>query len=123
IPFEIPESAGRSFFRNAGSAVHQGVEAGLTVAPIDGLRANLAYTFIDARFDDYTVDGESFEDNRIPGVSPHRLDGSLAFNHPTGVYANLEGRYSDNRPVNDRNSAVSPAYIVVDFRTGLEEIS
>ena len=77
---------------------------------------------IDARFDDYTVDGTSLQDNRVPGVSPHRLDGSLLYEAPFGWFASLEGRYQDNLPVNDRNTAVSPAFIVVDFRTGLEEI-
>lgn len=120
IPFILEDE--RTYFRNAGSAVHQGIEAGFTVAPIPALRANVAYTYLDARFDDYVVNGESFEDNRIPGVSPHRLDGSLTFTAPFGWYATAEARYSDMMFVDDRNTATADAYTVVDVRTGLEEL-
>lgn len=122
IPFEIPENPGRSYFRNAGSAVHEGFEAGLTVVPMAGFRTNLAYTYIDATFDDYTVGTTSFAGNKIPGVSPHRLDASLNYTAPFGWYAGLDARYSDEIPVNDVNTAVSPSYVVVDLRTGLDRV-
>ncbi|MQA90711.1 MAG: TonB-dependent receptor [Gemmatimonas sp.] len=120
IPFTLGDE--RTYFRNAGSAIHQGVEAGLTVAPFEGVRANVAYTYLDARFDDYLVDGESLGDNRIPGVNPHRLDGSVTYTAPIGVYATAEARYADTMPVNDVNTANASAYTVVDFRTGLEAL-
>jgi iron complex outermembrane recepter protein len=119
IPFVQDE---RTYFRNAGSAVHQGVEAGATLSLLPGLRANLAYTFIDARFDEYVVEEESFEENRIPGVSPHRLDGSLTYTAPFGLYGTAEARYSDTMPVDDANTASASAYTVVDLRTGLEAL-
>lgn len=123
IPFEVEGIEGRSFFRNAGSAIHQGVEAGLTVSPLRGLRANVAYTYLDARFDDYVVDGQSYNDNMIPGVSPNRLDAALSYTAPMGWFASIEGRYSDETPVNDRNTATSPSYTVFDARAGLQSFT
>jgi iron complex outermembrane receptor protein len=123
IPFEVAGFAGRTFYRNAGSAVHQGIEAGLTIAPFEGTTANLAYTYVDARFDDYVVGSQSFKDNRVPGVAPHRVEGSLTYRAPFGWFAGIDARYSDTTPVNDRNTDTSPAYTVLDFRTGLEGLS
>ncbi|MEX2582698.1 MAG: TonB-dependent receptor [Gemmatimonadota bacterium] len=113
----------RAYYRNAGSAIHQGVEAGLTIALIDDLRANVAYTYVDAAFDEYVQDGVSFEGNQIPGVSPHRLDGSLTYTAPFGAYATVEARYNDEMAVNDENTAFADAYTLVDFRGGLDTIN
>lgn len=44
ISFEVPDAPGRQFFRNAGSAVHQGVEAGAEIALFRGLVGRAAYT-------------------------------------------------------------------------------
>ncbi|MEX2571846.1 MAG: TonB-dependent receptor [Gemmatimonadota bacterium] len=128
IPFTPANQ--RVYFRNAGSAVHQGLEAGLTLALFEGMRANVAYTYIDASFDEYVVetfeDGElvvdDYSDNQIPGVAPHRIDGSLMYTSPLGAYATVEARYSDEVPVNDSNSAHADAYTLLDLRTGLEAV-
>lgn len=113
----------RVYYRNAASAVHQGVEAGVTVAPVTGVRADLAYTLTDARFDEYeNLDGESLADNKIPGVSPHRLDVALSYEAPLGIHASIEGRYSDAVPVDDENTETAPSSTVVDLRFGFEEL-
>jgi iron complex outermembrane receptor protein len=122
IPFEVPGAPGRSFFRNAGSAVHQGVEAGVTVSPISGVRANLAYTYLDAYFDEYTVGTNDLSGKSIPGVSPNRFDGSLNVELPFGAFASVNGRYADQIWVNDLNLTTSPAYTVLDVRAGLTNV-
>jgi iron complex outermembrane recepter protein len=122
IPFETPDFPGRFFYRNAGSTVHDGVEAGLAVAPLAGLRASVAYTYLDARFDDYTVGINDFSGNRVPGVSPHRVDASLGYTAPFGFHITVDGRYVDRIMVNDANTSFSPAYTVFDFRAGLERV-
>src|SRR5690606_13482707 len=74
IPFEVEGAPDRQFFRNAGSARHRGVEAGLSLTPLEWLSLRTAYTLTDARFSDYAVDGDVFDDNRIPGIAPHRVE-------------------------------------------------
>lgn len=119
IPFIADE---RTYFRNAGEAIHQGIEAGLTFAPMPGLTANAAYTYVDAYFDNYAVGSDIFDDNKIPGVSPHHFDGSLSFSSDMGFYVSGNFQYVDEMPVNDSNSASAPSYSLVGFRAGLDEV-
>lgn len=118
IPFEVAGAPDRQFFRNAGSARHQGVEAGFGYRPVPWVTARAAYTYTDARFRDYAVEGEVFDDNRIPGVAPHRIEGVIDLHHG-GPFLTLEGRYMSRVPVDDANSAHSPSHFVADARTGV----
>ncbi|MBA2668909.1 MAG: TonB-dependent receptor [Gemmatimonadetes bacterium] len=119
IPFEVPEAAGRQFFRNAGSAVHRGVEAGVTLMPLPFLRMDGAYTYTDARFRRYSTANNTFDGNRVPGIAPHRLDISATIERPRGGwFVTAEVRHLSEIPVDDANSASSPAYSLLDVRAG-----
>lgn len=118
IPFEVPGAAGRQFFRNAGSSVHRGIEAGASVAILDGLTGQLAYTLTDAYFDEYRTADTVLDGNAVPGVAPHQLEAILSY-RGAGWYIDLEGRYASKMAVNDANNAHSPAYTVTDLRAGL----
>lgn len=118
IPFEVPEAAGRQYFRNAGSAVHRGVEAAFTLAPLRGVRVEAAYTYTDARFEEYATTSASFAGNRVPGIAPHRLEVSTTLERSGGWFAVLEGRHLSSIPVDDANTASSPSYSLADARVG-----
>ncbi|MBV9774047.1 MAG: TonB-dependent receptor, partial [Gemmatimonadetes bacterium] len=120
IPFEVASAPGRQFFRNAGSADHRGVEAGASAALGRGVAGRVAYTWTDARFRRYVVNGTTLDGNRVPGIAPHRVDARLAWESGAGPFAELEGRYSSAIPVDDANRFRSPAYTVTDLRTGWE---
>ncbi|HET6231389.1 MAG TPA: TonB-dependent receptor [Longimicrobiaceae bacterium] len=120
IPFEVAGAPGRQFFRNAGSARHRGVEAGVTASPVPALRARLAYTYTDARFRDYTVGAADYSGNRIPGIAPHRFDGMLTLQNPRGAFIETEARYLASLPVDDANLHRSPAYATLDVRGGVD---
>ncbi|HET7273845.1 MAG TPA: TonB-dependent receptor [Longimicrobiaceae bacterium] len=119
IPFEVASAPGRQFFRNAGSATHQGLEAALTVAPLIGSRIQLSYAYTDARFDSYETDDGDFSGNQIPGAAPHRAEVILSHETPLGWFASVIGRYTSELPVNDENTAHSPASFVTDLRAGM----
>ena len=121
IPFRVPGQPDRDFFRNAGSAVHHGWEAGVALTPLPGVRGQLAYTYTNARFREYTVGGNEYGGNRVPGVAPRRLDASLSLSVWRGGYLELDGRFASDTPVNDANSATSPAYFVADARIGASD--
>jgi iron complex outermembrane receptor protein len=118
IPFEVAGAPGRQFFRNAGSARHRGVEAALGLGAVRGWTGRLAYTWIDARFRDYTVAGTSFAGKRVPGIAPHRVDGTVGWQAHAGPFAELSGRYEAATPADDANTARSPAFAVFDTRVG-----
>lgn len=115
LPFEVPGAAGRQFYRNAGSASHRGVEAALRLDGPTNLSLDAAWTWTDARFDQFTVDGISYADNRVPGIAPHRVDLGVTWRSERWLAA-LEASYSDRVPVDDANSAEADAWTVVDAR-------
>ncbi|MDQ3308584.1 MAG: TonB-dependent receptor, partial [Gemmatimonadota bacterium] len=122
IPFRVPGQPDRDFFRNAGSVVHQGWEAGVALTPLPRVRSQLAYTHTSARYREYTVGGNEYRGNRIPGVAPHRLDALLSLGFWRGGYLELDGRYASDTAVNDTNTATSPAYFVSDARIGASNL-
>ncbi len=117
VAFEIPESPGRSFFRNAGSSVHRGVEALVEAGLGGGVSTRVALTHIDARFDAYVVDGSDYGGNRLPGLAPTRVEGWLRWDGAPGFVA-LDGRWLDAMPVNDANTAEAPAHTLLGVRAG-----
>ena len=122
IPFEVPTDPGRTFFANAGSARHRGVEIGIDWRAARGLVVRGQYTYTDARFTDFAFGGESFDGNRIPGVAPNRAELLLAYDARGGWYLSASGRYVDDTPVNNANDAASASYFVGDFRLGWHRI-
>ncbi len=114
VPFEVEAVPGRQYFRNAGSAVHRGIEVLLRVALSGGLEAHAAYTLTDARFDAYRLDGVDLHGHRVPGVAPQRLDVGAAW-RTAGVRAAADARFVGATPVDDAAAARSPGYVVVDL--------
>ncbi|HEX5727653.1 MAG TPA: TonB-dependent receptor [Longimicrobiaceae bacterium] len=124
VPFEVEGAPGRQFFRNAGEAVHRGVEASVAVAPLPWLGARAAYSWTDARFGRYQVGGEDLRGNRVPGIAPHRLEATLSAVAERGPFAALDVRWLDRVPVadtDDEGLLASPAYTVADLRAGWQE--
>lgn len=122
VPFEVPGTPGRTFFRNAGASHHTGWE--LSVAGDAGRHVTYrgALTRVDARFDRFTVDGEDYSGNRIPGVAPWRLDTRVSA-RARGGYLTLRVLVEDDLPVNDANTAVSEGGALLDLRAGLEDLA
>lgn len=121
VAFEVPDVAGRAFFRNAGKSDHRGIEVTLEGRPSAWSWMRVAYTRVDARFESYTVEGEDLSGNRIPGLAPHRIDGRFLARY-RGGFAELRGLYQEAIPVDDRNLSEAPPFFVVDLRTGLTRV-
>lgn len=126
IPFEVEGAPGRQFFRNAGEALHRGVEASVAVSPLSGATARVAYTYTDARFGEYVLeDGTELEGNRVPGIAPHRVEGSLFVAGERGPFAGVDARHASSVPVQDTDAEGrfrSPAYTRVDVRAGWRDL-
>ena len=121
VPFETAAQDGRVFHRNAGKSTNRGLEASAR-AVLEDLFAQLSYTLVDAKFDEFEVDGEVFDGNFIPGLASHRLEGLLRFTSPVGPwYAEVRGDYIGKIYTNDANGSDTEAqsYTLWDLRTGL----
>jgi iron complex outermembrane receptor protein len=119
VPFEVPQTPGRTFYRNAGSSRHTGVEAMVDLRPVPFARLRVSHSRLRARFRDYAVGANDLSGNRIPGLAPSRweavfgLDGGPA-------YLELSAERVDSIPVNDANTTLTPSHTVLDLRGGLD---
>ena len=114
IPFDIPASGGRRYFRNAGRTSRRGAELGVGVA-VRALDLGAAYTYANYRFIDFTVDTAHYAGNRIPGIPRQTLQASAALR--TGVATIVtETTIADKMAVNDANSESSPGYAIFNAR-------
>jgi len=114
IPFDIPASGGRRYFRNAGRTSRRGVEIGVGAA-IRQLELGGAYTYANYRFVDFTVDTSHYAGNRIPGIPRQTFQATAAF-HTSIATLVAEGTLADRMFVNDANSESSPGYAIFNAR-------
>jgi iron complex outermembrane receptor protein len=114
VPFEIPGSSGRRYFRNAGQTSRRGAElsAALTRGPLD---FGLAYTYGDFRYRTYSLSGVNYAGNRIPGVPSHALQASVTA-RVAGISMVGEEVLSDRVFVDDANSLAAPGYGTTNLR-------
>ncbi len=114
IPFDIPASGGRRYFRNAGRTSRRGLELGLGAA-LRQLEIGGAYTYANYRFVDFTVDTAHYAGNRIPGIPRQAFQASAALHNPLATLV-METTLADRMFVNDVNSESSPGYGIVNAR-------
>ncbi|MFA5941031.1 MAG: TonB-dependent receptor [Sinimarinibacterium sp.] len=117
-------SGGRTSFQNApGGTRRRGVEASADWMLTQDWSATLAAEWLDARFRDsfeYTSRGNTIvvdADNRLPGVARSSAFAELGWRRGrSGWSALIEGRYSDDVPVDDVNSDAAERYGVLGAR-------
>ena len=114
VPFEIPGSSGRRYFRNAGRTSRNGAEVGATKTA-GFLDLGLAYTYGSYHYKAYAVGGTSYSGNRIPGVPAHQLQMSASLRMPSMTLV-AEEAMSSRVFANDANSVSAPGYGVLNLR-------
>lgn len=114
IPFDIPASRGRRYFRNAGRTSRRGAELGLGIG-IGLVDLGGAYTYANYRFVDFTVDTVHYAGNQVPGIPRQTFQATATLR---GSFATLvtEASLADRMFVNDANSESSPGYAIVNAR-------
>ena len=114
IPFDIPASGGRRYFRNAGRTTRRGIELGgsAIAGPVD---FSTAYTYANYRFLDFTVDTAHYAGRRIPGIPRQSLQTSATMRSPLATLVGEATMISDLF-VNDANSERAPGYAVFNLR-------
>ena len=118
VRFELTGS-GQSFFENAGSSTHQGLETALSMGLAPGLTGTLTYTWSDFTFDSFRDrSGNSFDGNKIPGVPDNEFHIELSYQHPAGFYASWDLLHADSFYADNANTVKSGAYNVANLRAG-----
>lgn len=111
---------GEDRYRNAGQSERTGVEAGLVWRPIEPVTATAAYTFSKSAFVNHrSLDNtRSFNGNQVPGVPENTLYMAVQYDHESGLFASVEGRYIGAFFADDANAVRTESYGVLDLRTG-----
>jgi len=118
VPFEL-EGSGQSFFQNAGSSTHDGLETALSMELAPGLKGSATYTWSDFIFDEFQgVNDEVYDGNRIPGVPEHLFNLDLTWSHPSGFYAAWDLLYVGRFYADNANEVETDAYLVSNLRSG-----
>ena len=120
IPFEVPGDPGRRFFRNAGSARHRGVEAGVALQPLPSLTLVGAYTLTAFRFREFETATDTLGGNTIPGVPARYLHGSVRYQGPRGLWSAVDFTASSGLFVNDLNTVQTDPWQTLGARVGWE---
>ena len=114
IPFDIPASAGRRYYRNAGRTSRRGAEVGLGVQ-MGVVELGTAYTYGNYHFVDFTVGTADYAGNQIPGV-PRQTFQATGTVHTSIVSLVTEATATDRMFVDDPNTASAPGYAIFNAR-------
>ena len=111
--------ADQSFYENAASSTHQGLEAALTMELLPDLTGSLAYTWSDFTFDRFRDrEGNRFDGNKIPGVPDNQIHIGLDYRHPDGFYAGWDLLYAGSFFADNANTVKSDSYKLSGLRAG-----
>ncbi|MGZ5241163.1 MAG: TonB-dependent receptor family protein [Caldimonas sp.] len=121
-------SGGRSTFQNAGATRRRGLEAAWARDLRENLRAQVAYTYLDARYVDpfqtctatpcASANVPIAGGNRIPGIARSALYGALAWAPPLGWRGGIEGRALSRVWVNDLNNDAASGFAIASANLG-----
>jgi iron complex outermembrane receptor protein len=133
---QVTQSAGvnlQSFTFNAPGSAHRGVQVSVDLHPLPqalvGLRLRASYLYDNQVYTDYAeqltsgsvTNSFSRNNNRIPGVQPHYLNGRIIYDQPTGKFrglgAYLETSWRDKYVLDNANFLNAPGYTLLNLST------
>lgn len=116
VPFEIPASNGRRYFRNAGRTTRRGGEAGADLS-VGAATLMVSYNYSRFRFEEFEAGGSEFSGNEIPGIPRHRAQGALSLSN-RGGFVVLDAEVAGASFADDANTYRAPGYAVFHLRSG-----
>ncbi len=124
VPFEVEAAPGQVYFRNSGRSEREGMELALQFSPDEFIRGRVTLSTNRARFRNYAVGDVDYSGNRVPGISPRRIEGLLRIG-PGSWSAELRGEYLAAMPANDANDAdaFTPSRRLLDARFAVNELN
>ena len=106
VPYR--DVGGRVYYTNAGKISANGLELGLTVAPIPQFSANVSFTYANYTFTDYVVvngaAADTLDGNRVPGVPRFFTRIGLRSQPGYGFVVDLDQTLSSSLTADDQNA-------------------
>lgn len=116
VPFDIPNGAGRRFFRNAGRTQRRGGELGVG-AEAGPVALHAAYTYSRFRYVSYVVGNTSYAGRKIPGVPEQALATSASL-RVGALSFSATGDLASPIDVDDANTAQAPGRAIFGVAVG-----
>lgn len=117
VPFELPESPGRTFYINAGKSSRTGIETAVSWRGSNGFGIDASFTWSNFKFDRFIDEnGRDFSGSRLPGVPEYFAFLSLNYENSRGFTATFETLYSGSLFANNANSVKVTDYVVSSLR-------
>ncbi len=117
-PYEITGQPGRTYYRNAGQVLRQGIEGSFNWFPIKGLALLMTYAWSDFQFETYTTPAGDFAGNRLP-VLPQQLgNAELRWNHGSGIFVFATARLTGDYYADDANTVRIDQTVLLKARAG-----
>jgi iron complex outermembrane receptor protein len=113
---------GRATYVNAGRTHRSGAELGASATLPYDIRAMLAWTLLEATFEDTfstPASGTVAAGNVLPGVPRNSVYGGLRWSHvPSGFNVLFEAQYRSRVAANDANTEFTDAYAIANLAAG-----
>src|SRR5690554_7205450 len=123
IPYELPGPDDRTFYRNAGDTVRKGVEATAGWLFSASWRLTTALTLANYTFEEYTLAGNDYGGNRLPGLPEKVWTNQLQWLGLGGRFTTLETRYIGDMVADDANDVEIDDYWLLNVRRSEEHTS
>ncbi len=121
VPYELPDSPGRTFYINAGKSTRNGIETAVSWNGLGGFGVDASMTWSDFKFDRFIDEnGRDFSGSRLPGVPEYFAFVSFNYKSEDGLTAAFETSYSGSLFANNSNSVKVPDYVVSSLRATYE---
>lgn len=117
IPFEIPNSGGRRYFRNAGETSRRGAEFGVTAA-LGTVDLGATLTRLSYSYEDYLVGTTRLDGKDVPGVAPMTASLFATARRRLG-FVTLEMQQASRTAADDANVNFAPGWVLWNARIGL----
>jgi iron complex outermembrane receptor protein len=117
VPYELPDSPGRTFYSNAGKSSRTGIETAVSWTGSSGFGVDASLTWSDFKFDEFVDNnGRDFSGSRMPGVPEYFAYLGLHYQNNKGFKTTFETSYSGNLFANNANTVEVSDYLVSSLR-------
>ncbi len=119
-PYELPDFPGRTFYRNSGESLRQGLELALRWASVPGLDLGLSASWAGFRFVQYETPAGNFAGKRLPGLPAFWGMAELRYRRPRGLLVFTQTRFTGRYFADDGNATAVDPYVLTNLRLGWE---
>ncbi len=110
LSYELPDTPGRSYYRNASTTIRKGIETTIGIYPTDRLNFMLNYTWSDFNYGLYTVGNLDNSGNSQTLTPAHKIQLNIAMPIGQNIGTQINMGYTAEMWLDDANSQKTEDY-------------